>query len=296
VTATRERESASSPYDLGEPAWSERSAFGTTRGVPWWAAVLLAGVPTMIGTLLDIVLWTKPGLFFTACYFVGCVLGVLLVKRQSLYGPMVQPPLVAGIAMPIVVLISGSGGGTSGAAKAFSVVSPLITGFPAMGITTVVVLAIGLVRMFVLQRADDEDADADAINRKPAPKPQAAQAGGRPKPAVGNRPPEAGERAAGRPARGEAGRPRPGAQPGRATDRQGGRARGQASGNARGGQGSTPQRGDRSVPPGRDGGQRGGRQQRQTPPGRGGKPPERRQGGGEPPRRPRRPPREDFWD
>jgi hypothetical protein len=296
VTATRERQSAPSS-DNGAPSWSDRSAFGTVQGVPWWSAVLLAVLPTALGTVLDIVIWSKPGWVFTACYIIGCLLAVALVKRRSLFGPMVQPPLVLALVMPLVVLVLGAGApqGGGGMTKVFAVATPLINGFPTMAITAGVVLGIGLVRMFVLQRADadpDSAADGEAVTKKKAtPRTEGRQ----PRPdsttkrtteAGGKRPPEKSARqdprGTGRPRRGQ-----PGAE--QSDDgRQGGRPGRPATG--RTGREGKPERGERSVPPGRGGG-------RQTPPGRGTKPPERKPGGEPPPkRRPRRPRRDDFWD
>ncbi|QGK68809.1 hypothetical protein GIY23_03945 [Allosaccharopolyspora coralli] len=177
MTATRERPSAPSPND-GALAWADRSAFPTMRGKAWWIALAFSVLPTALGTLADVLLWSRPGLLFTACFFVGSVMSVLLVRRRSVYGPMVTPPLVLAVTMPIVVLLAGSGapegGGTT--ATALALASPLINGFPTMAATTVATLVIGLVRMFVLERKPAQ-ANADAPTRKTKPR----------KPASGNR-------------------------------------------------------------------------------------------------------------
>ncbi|MCI2417657.1 hypothetical protein MOQ72_09480, partial [Saccharopolyspora sp. K220] len=167
MTAIRESQSAS-PRSNGAPPWSARSAFGAT-GVPLWGAVLLAAVPTAIGTLLDIVIWTQPGILFKACFFVGCVFAVLLVKRRSVFGPMVQPPLVLTIVMPLLVLITGSGiaSGAGFTGKALAVARPLISSFPIMAGATLVALGIGLIRMFVTQKRErPEVADSDEATKK----------------------------------------------------------------------------------------------------------------------------------
>ncbi|MDR7302746.1 DUF6542 domain-containing protein [Haloactinomyces albus] len=157
MTALPEHQSTSSPATGGpdgdDTDWAESSVFGGTRGMPWWGAVVLATLLTALGTLLDVLIWNRPGILFTACYVVGCLLAVALVRRRSLFGPMVQPPLVLAIIMPIIVLTVGSGiardAGTT--ELVLAVASPLIKGFPAMAMTTGVVLGVGLLRMFVLE-------------------------------------------------------------------------------------------------------------------------------------------------
>ncbi|RCW40048.1 hypothetical protein DFQ14_113131 [Halopolyspora algeriensis] len=258
MTALPEHQSASSPRgdnprgdstDGDTTGWAEHSAFGAIRGVPWWGAVLLATLLTALGTLLDVLIRTKPGILFTTCYVVGCLLAIALVRRKSLFGPMVQPPLILAIIMPAVVLAAGSGipqdAGTT--ATALAVISPLIKGFPAMAITTGAVLGIGLLRMFVLERGKPgsgprgdaptstaNKASKSSAGRAPGGKPdtgrktRAGDSGSKKRPSeassrqrppgrgTGPRPPEAGsesdQRAPGRPQRrGDTGRnPAPG--------------------------------------------------------------------------------------
>lgn len=135
------------PLRRVEP-WQTRSALRGVNGVPWWGAVLLALVLTAIGVLVDMERINRLGIVFQACYFVGCVAAVVWVQRRGLFGPMVQPPILLGVAVPAVVLLSGGSGGGGGlTAKALEVGTPLINGFPTMAITTGVTLLIGLVRL-----------------------------------------------------------------------------------------------------------------------------------------------------
>lgn len=328
VTATPERQSA--PSSAGDRTdgdtlgWAERSAFGTIRGMPWWGAVVLATLLTALGTLLDVLVWNEPGILFTASYVVGCLLAIALVRRRSLFGPMVQPPLVLAIAMPVVVLTLGAGvpdsGGTT--ATVLAVATPLIKGFPVMAITTCVVLGVGLLRMFRLERASPRGSaeNSEATTKRASPRPPAAAdrpSGGRPRPGKPSdggkkRPPEAAprqrppgkgtgprppakdsepeQRAAGRPQRrGDTGRnPAPGRP-----------RRDAKAGNAAGGKGAPRERTTNERPPeeqspGKQGGRpRGQARGEQPPPGRqprGGQPPGRtggegRPGRGEPPGR-----------
>jgi len=129
------------------PSWEGSSALSTARGIPWWAAVLLALGFTGIGVFVDLERINRLGVIFQGCYFVGCVLAVLWVQRRGLFGPMVQPPLILALAVPGVVLATGGGTGGSLTAKALAVGTPLINGFPTMAITTGVTMLVGLVRI-----------------------------------------------------------------------------------------------------------------------------------------------------
>ncbi|GAB2659774.1 hypothetical protein GCM10027271_18090 [Saccharopolyspora gloriosae] len=256
MTATRERQSAPTP-DNGAPQWAERSAFGS-RGVPLWGAVLIAAGGTALGAVIDLILSGTPGLIFKIGLIVGCLASVALVRRGNLFGPMVQPPLVATVVMPILVVLFGGGTNSSGMmGKALSVVQPLIAGFPMMAITTAASLAFGLVRMFWLQRADQDDidiSDTPTKKRRPVKPPketgQDAARQPRKRSADGERRPAAGPRGE-RGERGERNKAR------RPASEQGGRPRDGAKRDPR------PERGDRATPPAR-GGERG----RGTPPGR----------------------------
>ncbi|MCA1191232.1 DUF6542 domain-containing protein, partial [Saccharopolyspora sp. 6V] len=243
MTATRERQSAPSP-DNGAPHWAERSAF-RTRGVPLWAAVLIAAGGTALGAGLDLLISGTPGLIFKIGLFLGCVAGVALVRRESLFGPMVQPPLVATVVMPLLVLLFGGGGGSGMMGKALGVVQPIIAGFPMMAITTALCLAFGLARMFWLERHDAEDdldpADQPTKKRKPVKPPKEAAE----RPARKRRPAEDEKRPSAR-SRDGSGRPRRPAE-------QGGRPRDAAAGKRepRPDRGTPPARGERGTPPAR---------------------------------------------
>ncbi|MGI8310143.1 DUF6542 domain-containing protein [Saccharopolyspora hattusasensis] len=260
--------------------------------MPLWGAVLLAAVPTAIGTVIDILIWTQPDILFKACFFVGCVLAVLLVKRRSVFGPMVQPPLVLTIVMPLLVLITGSGVAAGGGitAKALAIARPLISSFPIMAGATIVALGIGLVRMFVIQKARSrpEISDSDEAakkRRRPTPprKTPAEDAAKKRRPEERDR--ERGRKPcvepAGRPQRAQApqapGRARSGDTPNK--------ARGDAPGRARGAAEPWPERDGRAVPP------RRGSAPRQAP----GRPRAAEPPQGEPPRRPRRPRRDERF-
>lgn len=133
--------------------WDECSLLPDRPGTPWWAAVLTTLGLTAVGVFADIERLNRLGIVFQACYFVGCLLAVVVVQRKGLFGPMVQPPLILAIAVPGVVLAAGSlpsGGGMM--ATALAVGTPLINGFPTMAITTGLVLAIGAFRLVSQRR------------------------------------------------------------------------------------------------------------------------------------------------
>ncbi|MBA8929938.1 hypothetical protein BC739_007171 [Kutzneria viridogrisea] len=286
MTATRDRRS-DLDNDPVHPSWGERPALGS-RAVPWWGAVLLAFVLTLAGTVIDLKTSGSLNWVFKVAYVLGCVLAVTLVKRRSLFGPMVQPPLImAVVAAPTLALFTGgSSGGLMG--KAIAVGPPLIGNFPVMAVATVLTLVIGGIRM-VLQRKPALDSEEDSAEERPRPR--------RPEPA-----------AKGTSTRQPAARPRPNAQPpARERERPPGPARDRAERPERA---DRPDRGDRPPPPRGGAGGRGvppggrpapgaggpvrgaGGQGRPAPgrgrPAAGGRPPQ------PPPRRPRRPEDDEY--
>jgi hypothetical protein len=148
VTATRDRRS--DPEEDAEPAWSERSIFGKSRGLPWWGAVLLAFGLAAIAAAFDMQRADSLGRVYQGAYIVGCVAAICLVRRSSLFGPMVQPPLVFAVtAVAAVVLLAPDTGGDGGLKSLiFSVALPLTSNFPTMAITTGATVAIGLFRLY----------------------------------------------------------------------------------------------------------------------------------------------------
>ena len=52
MTATRDRDS-DLDTDAAEAAWDERPVFGSRRGLPWWAAVLVALLLSVAGAVVD---------------------------------------------------------------------------------------------------------------------------------------------------------------------------------------------------------------------------------------------------
>lgn len=320
MTTTRERQSAPSS-DNGAPRWPDRSVFGERPGIPLWGAAVLALGLAVLGTAPDLALNSSSGWMSKTALFVGCLASVALVQRRSVFGPMVQPPLIT-LVIPLLAMVLGKTAGGSGVSSlALGLINPLINSFPMMALTSGLCLALGLARIFWLERAADSD-DPEALEktvasgkpiRKPIKKDSPKQAGAkepgakqgergrrpRPEDRDGRRPrPEGGKRPAG-----ESGGGRPRGQGGgqQGAKPRGGPERGPKPGGKPPERGPKPDRGGpapggRGAPPGRGApgrGQppRGGGGGRPAP-GRGGQP------GGEPPRRPRRPQQrgDDFFN
>jgi hypothetical protein len=212
VTATRDRHSDLDD-DHAEPAWDERPIFGSSRGLPWWGAVLLAFGLALVAGVIDMQRQDSLGRIYQGAYILGCVAAICLVRRGNLFGPMVQPPLVFAVtAIGTVLTLAPDTPGGGLKAMLFTVALPLTSNFPTMAGTTVGVVAIGLGRLFFQRNPDkavepsrkrstddDDDSDPRPLARRP-----------RPAAAVAGEPVTEGERPARRPARDEsAPRPRP---------------------------------------------------------------------------------------
>lgn len=217
VSALRERSAAfdDDVEDYDVVPWNYRAIFGEFKGIPWWAAILAALVPAFIGAFIDINSSKTVGWTFNVAFFIGALAAILLVQRRSLFGPMVQPPLVLAATVPTLVLLTGgvAKGGLS--AMALGLGKPLIDSFPVMAITTAVTVGLGILRIFLQKNPNrpskDEvrEAKAEIKERaKPVRRP-------REEPEEDERPrrsrPERAERSEGTPAR----RPRPEGTPAR---------------------------------------------------------------------------------
>jgi hypothetical protein len=155
----------------GQWPMAERSLLPTVLGVRPYAAVGLGAALTAVGVLVDLTRIGTLGTVFTICHIAGCVLAVAWVRRDGLFGPMVQPPLLVAAAVPVVVLLAGDPRPGQGVADRLLVIgAPLVNAFPIMAGTTGAVLVLGFLRMF-LQRPLDAPA--------PAPNPASAQRSGR---------------------------------------------------------------------------------------------------------------------
>ena len=131
---------------------SQRSVLAAVLGLRPVAAIGLGALLTAIGVVVDLTWVGSLGAVFTICYVSGCLLAVAWVRREGLFGPLVQPPLLVAVAVPAVVLLSGSPRPGQGVTERLLVIgAPLVNAFPVMAATTAAVVALGVLRM-VLQR------------------------------------------------------------------------------------------------------------------------------------------------
>ncbi|GAA1260706.1 DUF6542 domain-containing protein [Saccharothrix xinjiangensis] len=199
MTAATRDDSRSEPEDdLGDVdeavRWNDRAMFGSFRGLPWWAAVLIAFVVAAVGAYVDLSSGPTVKWVFAVAFFVGCVGAVVFVERRSMFGPVVQPPLVLAIIVPLVAVVARGMPSGGLASIGIDLGKPLIDGFPAMAVTTLVTVVVGIVRVTTQKDPNrptkDEAREAREARRKPK--------GERPeKPAKGERAekPAKGERA-----------------------------------------------------------------------------------------------------
>ncbi|MCC8245350.1 DUF6542 domain-containing protein [Saccharothrix luteola] len=180
MTAAMRDDSRSEPEDdeFAAVRWNDRAMFGSFRGLPWWAAVLIAFVVAIVGTFVDVNSAAKTvGWVFAITFFVGCVGAVVFVERRSMFGPIVQPPLVLAIVVPILVVLTQGMPGGGLASVGLALGKPLIDGFPAMAITTACTVIIGIVR--VTTQKDPNRLTKDEI-REAKRKPDAPRRADRP--------------------------------------------------------------------------------------------------------------------
>ena len=169
MTSAREDAVASGAVGPGE-----RSIVRTVRGLRWWASLALAALLTVGGVGIDLLATGELGVVFTSCFAGGCILATAWARRDSLFVPLVQPPLLLAVAVPAVVVATGSlprSGGTASALLAIG--GPLVNGFPTLAISTAICLALGFVRSRIEpyhRPGDDLDPDARPGDRPRDPR------------------------------------------------------------------------------------------------------------------------------
>ncbi|MEJ7651662.1 MAG: DUF6542 domain-containing protein [Nakamurella sp.] len=131
------------------------------RGIPWYGAVLVAVVLTLVGAMIGGAEFTEgvPTVLWIA-YLAGCILAVAAVRRRAVFTAIVQPPLV-GVLVVFVYAKFFTTSGTIGSAV------NVVKIFPMVAIATTACLVIGLIRIFTQPLRRDavarpaETADAD---------------------------------------------------------------------------------------------------------------------------------------
>ena len=141
----------------------QRSAFGHRAGLQSWGAVLIAVTATLAGFAIEAGSDNSElGNTFAACYALGCIAAVLLVRRSSIFTAVVQPPLLLFVAVPLAYFILH--GSAFGGLKdiAINCGYPLIERFPLMLFTSAAVLLIGMIRWFLAMAPNPQSATVES--------------------------------------------------------------------------------------------------------------------------------------
>jgi len=138
-------------------------------GLPWYGAVLVSLVLTIIGAVIGGSKFSNgvPAAIWI-CFLVGVILAVLAVRRRAVFTAMVQPPLIGAA----VILLAGKI--IDGQAFVFSGIN-VVKCFPMLAVGTGIAVVLGLVRM-----AAQPLRSASAVRpaRRAAPSGRAASSGG----------------------------------------------------------------------------------------------------------------------
>lgn len=131
---------ATSAVDQVDHRRGRASVLVNVPGVPWWAAVLIAFVPTAVGIALDLQQRNDVGLLAWILTIAGNIVATLAVRRHAVFTPMVQPPLivVAALIVSFVAVLEGS---------LIAMSLRLVNSFPLMVTATAAALLLGMVRV-----------------------------------------------------------------------------------------------------------------------------------------------------
>ena len=140
--------------DQRTPGADQGSAFPHRAGVPWWGAVLIAVVATLIGFAIEAGSGGQElGTIFALCYALGCIAAVLAVRQSGLFTTVIQPPLLLFVAVPLAYFLLHGSAFNGLKDIAISCGYPLVERFPLMLFTSAAVLLIGLVRWYLAMAA-----------------------------------------------------------------------------------------------------------------------------------------------
>ena len=128
-------------------AAENRSAHPDIPGVPWWGAILIAAVATLVGIAIDAG-HRELTVLFAALYVIGCVAAVLAVRQSGIFTAVVQPPLILFIAVPTAYFLFHRAEIAGIKDILINCGYPLIERFLLMFTTSVVVLLIGMARWY----------------------------------------------------------------------------------------------------------------------------------------------------
>ncbi|MGV9677561.1 DUF6542 domain-containing protein [Nocardia sp. NPDC003482] len=148
-------------------------------GVPAGAAVLIAVACTFIGFFIDSGGSGKDLTHvFAAAYIIGCVLAALVVRYRGLFTTMVTPPLLLFVAVPLAYQQLIGHSSTSLKDILLNLAIPLVNRFPVMAIATLLVLAVGAVRMYLHRQEAGPGRSGDRVRKGDSwgPRPSAERA------------------------------------------------------------------------------------------------------------------------
>lgn len=115
-------------------------------GVPWWVAVLVALIPTVLGFAIDLARVNTVGVIAWVLTLAGVLGAAALVRRHALFTAMVQPPLVVAGGLIFGFLAAYVFGAVGGGVLQLGL--KLVSTFPLMLAATAVGLLAGLYRLY----------------------------------------------------------------------------------------------------------------------------------------------------
>ncbi|WP_188939731.1 DUF6542 domain-containing protein [Nakamurella endophytica] len=146
-----------SPSADRRPDPADASVLPSVRGIPSWAAVLVAVAATVVGAVIDQAVSGRLGAGMLVGLVVGIAAAALAVRRGSIFTAMVQAPLVLLVVDLVVSLLTISG-------RLTLTLIAVVQAFPTMAIGTAVGLVLGLIR--ILAQALRRPADRTAAGRR----------------------------------------------------------------------------------------------------------------------------------
>ncbi|MBJ8343747.1 DUF6542 domain-containing protein [Antrihabitans sp. YC2-6] len=136
------------------------------------AAVLIGVGGTFLGFLIDSARGDELTRAFSAFYLLSCLAAVVFVRHKGLFTAVVQPPLILFIAVP-AAYYSLKDGGTTLKDIVLNAALPLVDRFPLMATTAVLVLLIGMVRVYLAHQTRHAPRAPRARSRTAKPRTQA---------------------------------------------------------------------------------------------------------------------------
>lgn len=134
------------PETRTDPA-ATASIVPSVPGLPWYGAVVVAVVLTLVGSIIAGTQWgdSGPPAMLWVGFLLGVVLAVLAVRRRAVFTAMVQPPLVGAIVLALHTYLADA---------ALGAAVNVVKAFPMLAIGTGVCVVLGLVRILTAPLRD----------------------------------------------------------------------------------------------------------------------------------------------